>query len=136
MVLLMPQFCGQVTIHRCQLGESCIPCFCSRHKIHEGILHFAILDIFGTSISCHSGRLFEILYVQVGLLKMHLELHPYAIIGRDTIPHAVRMCIFLRFRNFFYVHVCELPIRNGWFPITVNSCPISIWSKRILMGSL
>ena len=106
----MPQLSGQVTVHRCQLGEGCILCCCSRHEIYKGIFHFSMLDIVPASISCHSSRLLDLLPVQVSLLKLRLEPHPCEIISRNTLPHAIRMCIFLHRKNFGDAHVCKLPI--------------------------
>ena len=110
MVLLMPQSSGNITICLRQLGEICIPCYCRRHKINEKILYFAIFYIVGVPIARLSWSLFKFFPIQVCLLKMRPEVHLFAIIGCNTLLHAIHMCIFLCHKEFCDTHVCQAPI--------------------------
>ena len=112
----MPQLCGQVIICCFDLGESCISCWYIQSEICGVILNFAMIGIVGTSIACHSSRLFELFSVQAGLIKVFLGPHTCAIIGGDTLAHAICMCILLRHQNFWDAHLCELLIRKLWVP--------------------
>ena len=112
----MPQLCEHVIINHHQLVEICIPFRFIQHKIYEDILHFTMLEIFGTSIACRTGRLFKIFSIQLELLKTRLESNQRAIISSDNLPHAIRMCIFLRHQYFSNAHLCELRIRKWRVP--------------------